>query len=95
LRLTWSDTSIESVAQLEEHLLRFSRSSATRWVNRIRASARDAARFPRSHRVVPEVGEEHIREFFVGPYRVWFRIYDAEQRIDILVVFHGARQVPI
>jgi len=42
---------------------------------------------------VPEIAEETIRETFSGPYRIWYRVHDSEDRIEVLVVFHGARQV--
>jgi plasmid stabilization system protein ParE len=60
----------------------------------VRSAVRDAARFPRSHRLVPEFGEGTIRETFSGPYRIWYRIHDDEDRIEVIVVFHGSRQVP-
>ena len=93
MTVTWSETGDESIDQLREYFSRFSEASANLWIRRVRAAARDAARFPRSHRIVPELGEERIRETFAGPYRIWYEILDREQRIEVIVVFHGARHV--
>jgi plasmid stabilization system protein ParE len=45
--------------------------------------------FPRSGRIVPELGIENIREILVGSYRIIYRIrYDD---VHLLTVHHGAR----
>ena len=44
--------------------------------------------------MIPELEDDHLREIPVGDYRVWYRIFDAEDRIEVLVVFHGAMLVP-
>lgn len=72
----------------------FSEDAAKTWVKRIRQAVKDARASPRRYRVVPEMNEESIRELFVGRYRVWYRIRDAESTLEVIVVFHGARQVP-
>ena len=93
MRVTWSDTSDESVDDIERYLGRFSEDLARQWVARIRAAVATAALDPRSRRKVPEVNDDRIRQALIGPYRAWYRIYDLEDRIDVLVVFHGARNV--
>lgn len=47
------------------------------------------ADFPRSGRVVPEVGRPEIREVFVYSYRIIYR-YTGDA-VAILTVHHGAR----
>jgi plasmid stabilization system protein ParE len=44
---------------------------------------------PRSGRVVPELGDESIRELVHGNYRIVYRLEDAV--VEIATVFHGAR----
>jgi toxin ParE1/3/4 len=46
--------------------------------------------FPRSGRAVPEYGDPQIREVILTPYRIIYRILDAET-IHILTVHHAAR----
>ena len=45
--------------------------------------------FPRSGRIVPEVGRDDVREIFVHSYRIIYRIKPDE--VEILTVHHGAR----
>jgi hypothetical protein len=44
--------------------------------------------------MVPEIGHDEFRELFVGRYRLWYRIRDSEQVIEVFLVFDGRRQVP-
>jgi toxin ParE1/3/4 len=95
LKVSWSETGDESMDQLRAYFARFSEASARSWVRRIRAAASSAAVFPRSHRIVPELGDDRIRETFVYRYRIWYEIFDREDRIEVIVVFHGSREVPM
>ncbi|PYU96016.1 MAG: type II toxin-antitoxin system RelE/ParE family toxin [Acidobacteria bacterium] len=54
----------------------------------LRASDRLASH-PRLGRVVPELGNENIREIIVGSYRVIYRIQ--REQVHLLTVHHGAR----
>lgn len=93
MRVVWSETAVDSAREIQRVLNTVARDSGTRRLRLIRQAARDAAHFPPSRRIVPEIAEETIRETFSGPYRIWYRIHDSEGRIEVLVVFHGARQV--
>ena len=93
MRVVWSETAVESARDIQRALNTLARDSGTRRLRLIRQAARGAALFPRSHRIVPEIAEETIRETFSGPYRIWYRVHDSQDRIEVLVVFHGARQI--
>ena len=41
---------------------------------------------------MPEYEDEAIRELLEPPYRIIYRV--REERIEILAVVHGARQLP-
>ena len=45
--------------------------------------------FPRSGRIVPELGNSAIREIILGNYRIVYRI--KKDVVEILAVYHGAR----
>jgi toxin ParE1/3/4 len=59
-------------------------------ITRIIAATDRLARFPKSGRVVPEVGIEEIREVIHRPYRIVYRLV-GEDQIHILTVHHSAR----
>ncbi len=47
--------------------------------------------FPESHRMIPELEREDLREFFQGRYRIVYRI--AGDAIHILTVRHMRREL--
>jgi toxin ParE1/3/4 len=64
---------------------------ALRTVDRITARSRQIGAFPRSGRRVPEYDHDDVREVFEGPYRIIYRITDAQ--LDVIAVIHGAREL--
>lgn len=48
--------------------------------------------FPESGRTVPEFADPSIREIILRPYRIVYRIVNANE-IHVLTVHHGARGV--
>lgn len=49
---------------------------------------------PHLGRKVPEFHQENLREVVVSPYRIVYRITDDIELIEILRVWHAARDVP-
>jgi plasmid stabilization system protein ParE len=94
LKLVWTETGEQSLEQIYDRLRGYSDQAASVWMARIRRTARTIVDYPRRGRVIPEVGEDHFRELFVGRYRLWYRIRDDQQRVEIFLVFDGRRQVP-
>ena len=48
--------------------------------------------FPRMGRMVPEIGDEALRELIYRQYRIIY-IVDAEgERADVLTIFHSAKE---
>lgn len=45
--------------------------------------------FPSSGRVVPEVGDDSLREVVYGSYRLVYRV--RTDSVEIITVYHGAR----
>ena len=50
--------------------------------------------FPESGRVVPELGDNTIREVFHGSYRSVYRVRAVEQIIEIARFWHAAQGEP-
>ncbi len=61
---------------------------ASLMAERIVESVERLQEFPRSGRVVPEVGQEVCREVILGTYRIVYRLEG--DRADILTVVHAA-----
>lgn len=48
--------------------------------------------FPASGRIVPEIGDENLREIIYRNYRIIHVYMPEEERVEILTVFHSSRQ---
>ena len=49
---------------------------------------------PERGRVVPEFGDEHIREIIVRAYRIVYRLNHKQRLIEIIRFWHAARGIP-
>jgi len=56
--------------------------------------ARSLAQFPMRGRVVPEFGDESIRELIARSYRIVYRLRDDKQLIEIVRFWHAGRGTP-
>ena len=89
LAVEWSPEAMEDLESIAAYIARDSRFYARAVVAGILGVSRTLCEFPRIGRVVPEMGDERIRERFVYSYRVIYRI--APQHILIIAVIHGKR----
>ncbi len=48
--------------------------------------------FPRIGRIVPEIGEEDLRELIYRQYRIIYIVDTGDERADVLPVFHSAKE---
>lgn len=92
MRVRWTNTAIEHLASIYEHVGQNSGVYAERLLDRLTRRSEQIAEFPESGRIVPEYRDEQIREVIERPYRIIYRIKANE--IDILAVIHGAQQLP-
>jgi plasmid stabilization system protein ParE len=51
--------------------------------------------FPRLGRVVPEYGNENLREIILRPYRIVYRVNHERKLCEIARVWHSARGTPL
>lgn len=85
----WSLEALEDLESIAQYIARDSRFYANAVVAKILATSRNLSEFPRAGRIVPEVGEDTLRERFVYSYRVIYRI--RERTILVVAVIHGRR----
>jgi toxin ParE1/3/4 len=52
------------------------------------------AQFPERGRVVPEFGDDSIREIIVRSYRVVYRLNHAKRMVEVIRFWHAARGIP-
>jgi toxin ParE1/3/4 len=88
-RLIWSPLAIEDVEAVRAYVARDSQDSANLLVERLVAAVERLKTHPLSGRVVPEVGDEALREVLHGNYRIVYRV--RVDLVEVVTVFHGAR----
>jgi toxin ParE1/3/4 len=89
IRIVWAPQAVEDVEAIRAYVARDSPHYAQLVIDRIVAVVALLEGSPRSGRVVPEVGDESLREVIHGNYRIVYRL--SHDLIEIATVFHGAR----
>ena len=89
LEVKWSPEAIEDLESIAEFIARDSEYYARAVVTEILSVSRNVREFPLIGRVVPEIGDERIRERFIYSYRL---VYQVEfEQVLIVAVIHGKR----
>jgi len=55
---------------------------------------RRLSQFPQLGRVVPELGNQSIREIILGAYRIVYRLDHSQRLIEIVRFWHAGRDIP-
>ncbi len=92
VEIVWTEISIKDLKEIFDYIAEDSVRYASITTNKIYERAQVLAHNPYVGRVVLEFGDKHVRELIEGNYRIVYRI-KSEQQIDILRVFHSARQL--
>lgn len=87
--IIWSPRAFDDVDGIAAYIAQDSEAYAASVVRAILAKARSMSVFPLRGRVVPEFGDDSIREVFVYSYRLIYQI--EENEVTIAAVIHGAR----
>lgn len=89
--VVWTFQAATDLEAIAEYIANDSPSYASAFVQEILNAGRSLSEFAQRGRVVPEVGEESIRELFVREYRLIYRI--ERPRVLILGIVHGKRDL--
>ena len=89
-RLVWSDQAEADLAAIHAYIARDSERYAQVTVERLIAAVDRLLLWPRSGRVVAEIGDEDLREIVVAPYRIVYRLH--EDTVGIATVVHSSRE---
>ena len=92
-RVAWSSRAVEDLEAIAQYISADSTSYAAAVVKTILQTTRNLARFPFPGRVVPEIGDENIREWFVYSYRVIYQIEN--EVVTIAAIVHGKRLLDV
>ncbi len=88
-RVVWSPEALDDVDAIASYIARDSAFYAATVVNRILEISRSLNQFPQLGRIVPELGQDDIRERLVYSYRLVYRV--EQDTITVVAVIHGKR----
>jgi plasmid stabilization system protein ParE len=88
-QVRWTPQAADDLEAICLFIARDSPHMAATFADRVLRATDRLATYPRSGRVVPELGIENIREIVVGSYRAIYRI--RQNAVHLLTVHHGAR----
>lgn len=89
--INFTPKALEKINQIAEYISQDSESWAKQFVKRIFERTELLKAQPKLGRIVPELGEENIRELIFGNYRIVYRLISEEQ-IDVITVHHSAQR---
>lgn len=89
-RVRWTLQALDDVDAICDFIARDAPRTAKRFGQRFYEAVGSLERFPRSGRIVPELGRSNVRELRLKKYRIIYRLLD-EETVEILTVYHSAR----
>ncbi len=88
----WTPQAIHDINDIADYIAKDSVKYASLFVEKVFDKETVLSVSIRIGRVVPEFGDEKIRELIYQHYRIIYRII-ADDRVDVLSVFHGSRML--
>ncbi len=91
-KVIWTDKAVSHLRSIHEYIAHDSHIYASRFIKVLIAQTKIIESFPNSGRIVPEFGDENIRELIYNNYRIVYRIQEISKP-EILAVMHGSQLI--
>ena len=92
MRVIWSPLAIYRAEEIATYSANDRPMAATKWVDQLFSEVTKLTQFPRSGRMVPEVGREELRELIFDSVRVVYRL---EEKKIVILTLRNQRQAPL
>ncbi len=89
LKIVWSPKAAENLEEICLYISRDSEYYSSLFAKKVIDIIESIPNFPKRGRIVPEYGDENLREKIYGDYRIVYRIKD--ESIEIAAICHGSR----
>ncbi len=89
--IIWTDPAWDDVENAADYIAQDSKFYAASFIQEIKEAAASLANFAERGQIVPEFGDESIRELLVRSYRLVYRV--SEKQALILTLIHGAQRL--
>jgi plasmid stabilization system protein ParE len=93
-KIIWSDAAIADFQDIWAYVAQHDPDRATRIGRGILEHVRVLATFPYIGPAYPRESGGTLREIVFGPYRIFYDVSGKSQSVEILHVWHGARDEP-
>jgi plasmid stabilization system protein ParE len=93
-QVIWSEQAIEELRATCSHIAEDNPDAAVRLGEGILAHTRILATFPFIGPAYPRGSRGPLREIVFRPYRIFYDVSEEAGRVEILHVWHGAREEP-
>jgi toxin ParE1/3/4 len=93
-KIIWSDEAIADLRSICSYIARDNPGAAERIGNGILDHVLILASFPYIGPPYPRGAKGPLREIVFRPYRIFYDVFEVDRRVDILHVWHGARDEP-
>ncbi len=90
MKIIWSFQAEKELGEIVFRIALDMPKAGERLANKVEQKVVRLLKFPRSGRMVPELGRKEIRELIFDSYRI---IYRLDKNISILTIFHGAKKL--
>jgi toxin ParE1/3/4 len=92
MRVHWTNAARRHLQAIHDYIAQDSKRYARRMVDRLTRRSQQLSDHPLIGAKAEKYEEQDIREIFVKPYRLFYRV--KSNQIDILAVIHAARELP-
>ena len=90
-KIKWSPRAASNFEDICNYIGKDSEYYASLFAKKVNALIKSLPQFPKAGRIVPEYGDENIREKIYENYRIVYRL--KEDYIEIVAVCHGAKRL--
>ena len=92
-QIIWSSKASRQIQEIADYIGKDSPLYARRVIRKMIASVRRLKSFPELGAETSEFRDQEIRELLVFQYRIFYRFDKITQRIHVLTIAHGRRQI--
>jgi toxin ParE1/3/4 len=92
--IVWTEPAGVQLEEIRDFIAADNPSAARKVIQKIIARVDQLQWTPRVGAVYRKGGTAPIRKIVSGKYRIFYRIIEDAKRVEILLVWHGARQEP-
>ena len=93
-QVIWSDAAIADLESICSFIAERNPDAALRVGRQVLEHTRLLVEFPMIGPAYPRGSHGHLREIVCRPYRIFYDVSEDARRVEVLHVWHGARQEP-